>query len=179
MGFVPSSLRSPLGWPDTVAAALGSAAALVRLGRPLFLGGGFMLYGSARRSRRAQGHAIELRGYLLGQPAVTAFQLMTHYANDYFDYEADRANRTPTRWSGGSRVLPGGELPRMVALIAALVLAALGLGVTGRCWPRAAAGPLRWSPALLAMCAARLGVQRPAAAPVLDAASASWTPPWW
>jgi 1,4-dihydroxy-2-naphthoate octaprenyltransferase len=54
---------------------------------------------------------------------------MTQYANDYFDYEADRANTTPTRWSGGSRVLVGGELPRGVALGTALVLAAAGLGV--------------------------------------------------
>jgi 1,4-dihydroxy-2-naphthoate octaprenyltransferase len=51
---------------------------------------------------------------------------MTHYANDYFDYEADRANLTPTKWSGGSRVLPAGELPRYVALVAAIVLAAVG-----------------------------------------------------
>ena len=54
---------------------------------------------------------------------------MTHYANDYFDYEADRANATPTRWSGGSRVLVGGELPRGVALGAALGLATAGMGV--------------------------------------------------
>ena len=54
---------------------------------------------------------------------------MTHYANDYFDYEADRANTTPTRWSGGSRVLVAGELPRGVALGAALLLAAAGLGM--------------------------------------------------
>jgi 1,4-dihydroxy-2-naphthoate octaprenyltransferase len=56
---------------------------------------------------------------------------MTHYANDYFDYEADRANLTPTRWSGGSRVLPDGVLPRSVALVAALVLALVGLSLTG------------------------------------------------
>ena len=50
---------------------------------------------------------------------MTSFQLMTHYANDYFDLEADRANQTPTTWSGGSRVLPAGELSPRVALIAA------------------------------------------------------------
>ena len=61
---------------------------------------------------------------------MTAFQLMTHYANDYFDLDADRANQTPTKWSGGSRVLPGGELPVKVALIAALVLAAIGCAVS-------------------------------------------------
>jgi 1,4-dihydroxy-2-naphthoate octaprenyltransferase len=52
---------------------------------------------------------------------------MTHYSNDYFDLEADQANATPTEWSGGSRVLPRGELPARVALVAAIVL--LGIAV--------------------------------------------------
>jgi 1,4-dihydroxy-2-naphthoate octaprenyltransferase len=100
--------------------------AFVRLGRPLFLGGGFLLYGLGAAIARASGHAIDWQRFAIGQGAVTAFQLMTHYANDYFDYEVDRANRTPTRWSGGSRVLSEGELPRHVALVAAVVLAAIG-----------------------------------------------------
>jgi 1,4-dihydroxy-2-naphthoate octaprenyltransferase len=54
---------------------------------------------------------------------------MTHYANDYFDYDADVANATPTKWSGGSRVLPEGLLPRRVALIAAVVLAGIGIAM--------------------------------------------------
>lgn len=104
-----------------------SIGALIRLGRPLFLGGGFILFalGSV-----VAGHSIDVSRYVIGQCAVTAFQLMTHYANDYFDYEADQANKTPTKWSGGSRVLPAGELPRHVALVAALVLAVLGLVAT-------------------------------------------------
>lgn len=105
--------------------------AFVKLGRPLFLGGGFLLFGLGVAIARATGHAIDPRRYLLGQGAVTAFQLMTHYANDYFDFDADLANLTPTRWSGGSRVLPSGELPRQVALVAALVLAAIGVGLSG------------------------------------------------
>jgi 1,4-dihydroxy-2-naphthoate octaprenyltransferase len=100
--------------------------AFVRLGRPLFLGGGFVLYALGAAIAHASGHAIDWRRYALGQGAVTALQLMVHYANDYFDLEADRANQTPTKWSGGSRVLPGGELPPYVALVAALVLAAIG-----------------------------------------------------
>jgi len=105
--------------------------AFVRLGRPLFLGGGFLLFALGAGLAGLAGHPIDRSRYALGQAAVTAFQLMTHYANDYFDYDADRANATPTRWSGGSRVLARAELPRRVALIAALVLAGLGLGVTG------------------------------------------------
>jgi 1,4-dihydroxy-2-naphthoate polyprenyltransferase len=103
--------------------------AFIKLGRPLFLGGGFILYALGAAIAVASGHAIDVPRYVLGQAAVTALQLMTHYANDYFDYDADVANLTPTRWSGGSRVLPAGELPRRVALVAALVFAAIGIAM--------------------------------------------------
>jgi 1,4-dihydroxy-2-naphthoate octaprenyltransferase len=52
---------------------------------------------------------------------------MTHYANDYFDLEADRANSTPTRWSGGSRVLVSGVIAPRVALAASISLGAAAL----------------------------------------------------
>ena len=114
---------------------MGSAAvrivAFIRLGRPIFLGGGFVLYALGAVIAAVGGAAMEARRYVLGQAVVTALQLMTHYANDYFDYEADLANHTPTAWSGGSRVLTGAELPRKVALIAAVVLGIAGLVLTG------------------------------------------------
>lgn len=106
-----------------------SVLAFVRLGRPLFLGGGLLLFALGAAAAAFAGHPLDERRYALGQAAVTAFQLMTHYANDYFDYDADRANPTPTAWSGGSRVLANAELPRGTALVAALVLAGLGLVV--------------------------------------------------
>lgn len=105
---------------------LRTLIAFIRLGRPLFLGGGFVLYALGAAIAARHGARIDLGRYLLGQLGVTCFQLMTHYANEYFDLEADRANETPTRWSGGSRVLVGGALEPRVALIAALVLAAGG-----------------------------------------------------
>jgi 1,4-dihydroxy-2-naphthoate octaprenyltransferase len=95
----------------------------------LFLVGGFVLYGLGAAIAVASGGAIDMRRYVLGQAVVTAFQLMTHYANDYFDYETDRANTTPTAWSGGSRVLTGEELPRVTALIASVVVAAIGVAI--------------------------------------------------
>ena len=83
--------------------------------RVLRAGGGA---GGGRRARRSTRRASP------GAAGRDGAQLMTHYANDFFDLEADRANRTPTRWSGGSRVLPDGVLPPGVALGAALVLGA-------------------------------------------------------
>jgi 1,4-dihydroxy-2-naphthoate octaprenyltransferase len=106
--------------------------AFIKLGRPLFLGGGFVMYGLGAALATYAGAVIDWRRYLWGQLAVTATQLMTHYSNDYFDVAADRANTTPTRWSGGSRVLAEGALRPVVALVAALVLAAVAVGVAAR-----------------------------------------------
>jgi 1,4-dihydroxy-2-naphthoate octaprenyltransferase len=55
---------------------------------------------------------------------------MVHFGNDYFDLAADRANVTPTAWSGGSRVLPAGELRPAVALGAAVAAAVAALAST-------------------------------------------------
>lgn len=101
--------------------------ALVRLARPLFLVGGFVFYGLGVAIARYDGVSLRLPALLWGQLAVTAAQLMTHYANDYFDLAADRANTTPTRWSGGSRVLAEGLLPPHVGLWAALVCGGVAL----------------------------------------------------
>jgi 1,4-dihydroxy-2-naphthoate octaprenyltransferase len=113
--------------------------------------GGFVLYGLGAAVSRHAGAILDLDAYFLGQGAITAFQLMTHYANDYFDLRADQANRTPTRWSGGSRVLAEGALPPRVALVAAVVLAALGCGMTA-----ALARHVGGAPALLALVAGLL-----------------------
>ena len=96
--------------------------AFIRLGRPKFLVGGFVFHGLGAALAVAAGAPFDANLFGWGQLVVTAAQLMTHYANDFFDLEADRANRTPTRWSGGSRVLPDGGLRPGIALAAALVL---------------------------------------------------------
>jgi 1,4-dihydroxy-2-naphthoate octaprenyltransferase len=113
--------------------------AFVRLGRPQFLVGGFVLYGLGAALAIAGGAGFDVARFAVGQLCVTATQLGTHYANDYFDLLADKANRTPTRWSGGSRVLAEGDLPPEVALAAAVGLygaaigfvAALAIGIAG------------------------------------------------
>lgn len=114
-------------WPRLAGAILGLPGwtwAFVRLGRPQFLIGGLSLYGLGAVMAHASGQTLTWSRYFAGQAVVTSVQLMTHYANDYFDFEADVANRSPTRWSGGSRVLPSGRVPRAVALYAALACAA-------------------------------------------------------
>ncbi len=102
--------------------------AFVKLGRPQFLVGGLLLYGLGSALARIADTNVNWQRYVWGQTIITTTQLMTHYANDFFDLEADRANSTPTRWSGGSRVLPSGVLGPGIAWKAALVLGGGALG---------------------------------------------------
>jgi 1,4-dihydroxy-2-naphthoate polyprenyltransferase len=102
--------------------SVARAVAFLKLGRPHFLLGGFLLFGLGAALARVHGVRVDWQRYAWGQGVITAAQWMTHYSNDYFDLEADRANSTPTRWSGGSRVLLGGLLAPRVALLTSLVL---------------------------------------------------------
>jgi len=101
---------------------------LVRLGRPLYLAGGFLMHGLGVAMALYTGAPLNLPALLWGQAAITAIQWMTHYSNEFFDLATDRTNRSPTRWAGGSRVLTDGHLSPQVALRTAVVLGALGLG---------------------------------------------------
>ena len=64
--------------------------AFVRLSRPLFLYGGFAGVALGAAVARHLGHALDAATYLWAQGLVSAFHLMVHYANDYFDRAADR-----------------------------------------------------------------------------------------
>jgi 1,4-dihydroxy-2-naphthoate octaprenyltransferase len=96
--------------------------AFLKLGRPQFLIGGLLLFALGSALARTQGMPINWQRYVWGQATITAAQWMTHYSNDYFDLDADRANETPTRWSGGSRVLVNRTVAPRTALVAAAVL---------------------------------------------------------
>ncbi len=105
--------------------------AFLKLGRPQFLIGGLLLFALGSTLARVQGVGINWQRYVWGQATITAAQWMTHYSNDYFDLDADRANSTPTRWSGGSRVLVSGTVAPRTALAAAVVLGTAALLAAG------------------------------------------------
>ena len=109
---------------------LRRAVFFLRLGRPLFLAGGFALYLLGVAMALYMGASLNLAILVWGQVAVTTVQIMTHYSNDYFDLDADRANQTPTRWSGGSGILPAGYVTPALALATARVAGLLALGVS-------------------------------------------------
>jgi 1,4-dihydroxy-2-naphthoate octaprenyltransferase len=104
--------------------------AFIRLGRFHFLVGGLLLHALGVAMALYDGAPLDVWVLLWGQIVISATQLMTHYANEYFDLEADRANLTPTRWSGGSRVLPNGRLSPSVARNTAFVLAGIAVSAT-------------------------------------------------
>jgi 1,4-dihydroxy-2-naphthoate octaprenyltransferase len=114
-------------------------AAFLRLTRPMFLAGG--LVGGALGTAVAcyESGRLDWVAYALAQLTISAFHVMTHYANDYFDREADRLT-TPTQFSGGSGALVDGSLSPVVAKRAALVSAALG--TLGACALFAAGRPV-------------------------------------
>jgi 1,4-dihydroxy-2-naphthoate polyprenyltransferase len=116
--------------------------AFIKLGRPLFLAGGVLFHALGVAIALSTGAPLDLMALLWGQAAITAIQSMTLYSNEYFDLPADLANSTPTRWSGGSRVLPAGVLAARVALYAALTLAGLAIGAAITLMLLARPGPL-------------------------------------
>ncbi|MFF7245947.1 prenyltransferase [Embleya sp. NPDC008237] len=69
-----------------------------------------------------EGHRIDLGWYALAQGFAWGTHLMTHYCNEYFDLDADRANRYHTPWTGGSRALVDGLVRPSVALSTGFVL---------------------------------------------------------
>ncbi len=107
---------------------------LITLGRPLHLIGGLLFLSLGAAIAAAAGHALNPPLALAGLLVVWAMQLMTHYSNEYYDLEADRANDTPSNWSGGSRVLVDGRIaPKLalrIALAFAMVAVLAGIGVS-------------------------------------------------
>ena len=105
------------------------AAAFVQLGRLKFLLYSPILYGLGAAAAVGAGARVNPATYFFGLATVWVTHAMTHYCNEYFDYEADLANKAATPFTGGSRVLVRGLLPRSVALRTAVGLTAVSLAM--------------------------------------------------
>ena len=116
----------------------------LKLSRPHFLVGGFLLYGLGASIASYLGRPIDLGLYALGQALVTAIQLMTHYLNEYFDSPADRDNSNRTPLSGGSGALGPDGLPRKVALYAGILSLALAATIGSAALVSGAMPALAW-----------------------------------
>jgi 1,4-dihydroxy-2-naphthoate octaprenyltransferase len=77
---------------------------------------------------RADGYSLPPEPIAWGFAGLLLLSLSIHYTNEYADYETD-ALTTPTRYSGGSGVLPSGDVPRELAMQAAWVTLVMGSGI--------------------------------------------------
>lgn len=120
----------------------------IRLSRPFFLLGGFLLYALGAAIAAYLGRPIDAALYLVGQILVTLLQLMTHYLNEYFDSEMDQDNSSRTWLSGGSGAIGPEGLPKKVALYAAVITLALATTISTAALVTGAFPVLAW-PVLL------------------------------
>ncbi|MEU2615081.1 prenyltransferase [Micromonospora sp. NPDC007271] len=113
--------RPPAGGA-TPARGLAAWRGLLRLARLRFLLYNLLPVGLAVAVSVHQGHPLDLRWYAVAQLFAWVVHVMTHFCNEYFDLEADRANVFFTPWTGGSRALVDGLVTPMVSLGAGFVL---------------------------------------------------------
>ena len=129
-------------------AALAHLIAFVRLSRPHFLVGGFLMFTIGAATAPGAG----IGRYLTAQLMVTSAQVTAHYVNEYADVAVDRMVGNRTFFSGGSGVLAdrllsprvglnAGRVTSLVAISAAVAVAthspqaaALGLAALAISW---------------------------------------------
>lgn len=126
----------------------------IRLSRPFFLLGGFLLYALGAAIAAYLGRPIDAALYLVGQILVTLLQLMTHYLNEYFDSEMDQDNSSRTWLSGGSGAIGPEGLPKKVALYAAVITLALAATISTAALVTGAFPVLAWPVLLLSFAGA-------------------------
>ncbi|WP_412539101.1 prenyltransferase [Longispora sp. K20-0274] len=164
----------------------------VRLARLKFLLYNVLPVGLGAAVAVGAGHRLDLRWYALAQVFAWVVHLMTHYCNEYFDLEADRANVYFTPWTGGSRALVDGLVDPVTSLGASFLLwtAAVLLVAAMPTWPARVLGaatvalawfytapPLRFNYRALGevTVAVILNGLWPAVAAVLIAGTVPWT----
>jgi len=108
--------------PPAAEPPLTPLAAFLRLGRLKFLFQSMLVVGMGVTLAVHGGHTFSPTWYAVTLLFAWTTHLMTHYCNEYFDLEADKANASPTSWTGGSRILVNGLLPPVVSLSAGFVL---------------------------------------------------------
>lgn len=82
----------------------GTLLKIIKLGRPQFLVGGFLLFCVGALLAVLFGAEFLLNKFIFGYAILFTAHLAVHYSNDYFDAEADQFI-TPTPISGGSGIL--------------------------------------------------------------------------
>lgn len=90
-------------------------AALCGMARPLIMLSVILVYGAGGLIARAAEYPLNIQAFGWGLAALLFVALSIHYVNEYADYQTDALTRR-TPFSGGSGVLPSGDVPRILAL---------------------------------------------------------------
>ena len=100
--------------------------ALWGMARPLIMLSVILVYGAGGLIARAAEYPLNVQAFAWGLAALLFVALSIHYVNEYADYQTDAlTHRTP--FSGGSGVLPSGDVPRILALQAGWLTLIFGI----------------------------------------------------
>ncbi len=102
--------------------------ALWAMTRPLIMVSVILVCINGLLIARSQGYALSWPSIWWGLAALISITASIHYTNEYADYETDTLT-APTLYSGGSGILPKGEVPRHLALQGAWVSLSVGFGI--------------------------------------------------
>jgi 1,4-dihydroxy-2-naphthoate polyprenyltransferase len=107
---------------------LSSLSAWIQMSRPPFHIVGVLPFALGTLLAWRIEHIFSGPVFFLGTLAVVLIMLSTYHAGEYFDYREDAISKKlyPSRFSGGSGIIPAEKLPRRVALwtsVVAIVLA--------------------------------------------------------
>ncbi len=108
---------------------IANATKIVRLGRPQYLVGDFLLFTMGALLALLSGAQFVLGKFILGYSILFFAHLSVHYSNDYYDFGVDKLNK-PTPISGGSGVLVNNPELKEFSKWFSIVLMALSMILT-------------------------------------------------
>ena len=100
------------------------------LGRIKFLSYSPILYGLGATIATFRGEEFSPYYFIIGQITVWVVHMMTHFYNEYYDFDSDVLNEHPSPWTGGSRILPQGILNPRDSIILAIFTTLLSLSLS-------------------------------------------------
>jgi len=100
--------------------------AFLKLSRLPFLTPGLAPFTAGLLLGILKGYLVDIRLIVLSYIGLILIMLATYYSNEYYDYETDRINKEYNRFSGGSRILPEGNLSRDTAF-KCFIMAIIGI----------------------------------------------------
>lgn len=108
--------------------SMNKLTSILSLGRIKFLCYSPILYTLGAAIATFQNEKFNILYFILGQITVWITHMMTHFYNEYYDFDTDSLNENPSPWTGGSRILPQGILSSQTSMRLAIITTILSLG---------------------------------------------------